>query len=107
MQPLNVSCFIQPSQKQVRTVALIIFTSHWRKTTQQDCILQPNFTIWHQRLTKENIISGFSSTGNFPVDYSKYKVCRLDKVKLQIYNEWKAKGAPVDEHEEPMLMTPL
>ena len=60
-------------------------------------------TIWHQGLPKENIISGFSSTGNFPVDSSKYKVSHLDKVKLQTYSEWKAKGAPVDEHEDPIV----
>ena len=65
--------------------------------------MQPNFTIQHEGLTKENIISGFSSTGNFPVDSSKYKLSRLDKVKLQTYNKWKAKGVLVDEHEEPIL----
>ena len=60
-------------------------------------------TIWHQGLTKENIISGFSSTGNFPVDSSKYKVSRLEKVKLQAYSEWKTKVTPVDKHEDPIL----
>ena len=63
----------------------------------------PILTIWHQGLTKENIISGFSSTGNFPVDSSKYKVSRLEKVKLQAYSEWKTKVAPVDKHEDPIL----
>ena len=56
-------------------------------------------------LKVENVISGFKNTGTFPIDGNKYKISRLDKVKLESYNLWKANGAPVDENGSPVLTT--
>lgn len=39
-------------------------------------------SIWHQGLSPENVISGFKSTGIFPLDRSKYPTDRLDPQKL-------------------------
>ena len=35
----------------------------------------------------------------------KYKISRLDKVKMKNYNLWKANSAPVDEDRSPVLTT--
>ena len=35
----------------------------------------------------------------------KYKISRLDKVKMKNYNLWKANGAPVDEDGSLVLTT--
>ena len=54
-------------------------------------------------MTENNIKAGFSTTGIFPVDELKYKVSRLDKVKLDIYNDRIARGSPLDEDGSPNL----
>ena len=56
-------------------------------------------------LKVENVISGFKNTGTFPIDGNKYKISRLDNVKLISYNLGKANGAPVDENGSPALTT--
>ena len=56
-------------------------------------------------LKVENVISGFKNTGTFPIDRNKYKISRLDNVKLISYNLGKANGAPVDENGSPALTT--
>ena len=60
--------------------------------------------IWSKGLTKENVQSGFKSTGIFPVDETKYKVSRLDTIKLSSYNKWRAEGSPVNEENSPILV---
>ena len=61
-------------------------------------------SIWRKGLTTENVISGFNTTGIFPVDENKYKVSRLDKVKLSTYLRWREDGSQVDEEGNPILV---
>jgi len=52
-------------------------------------------SLWRNGLDAQNIISGFRSTGVFPVDKTKYKLSRLDKFKLQSYTAWKLESCVV------------
>lgn len=56
-------------------------------------------------LSKENIVSRFQKIGILPVNESKYKVDRLEKVKLESYKKWKASGSPKDSDSYPIVVT--
>ena len=103
LQPLDVSCFSPLKAKYEQFFANFVHRTGGRQQLSKAAFCNLISSIWFEGLTKENIISGFTSTGNVPVDSSKYKLSRLDKVKLQTYNDWKAKGAPVDSEGGPIL----
>ena len=52
--------------------------------------------VWHAGLKSENIISGFTSTGIFPVDRTKYPESRYDVRLLARYERWVSAGKPVE-----------
>lgn len=52
--------------------------------------------VWLTGLSKQNIVSGFSKTGVYPVDKNKYPPERFDPAKLRRYNETHADLAHVD-----------
>ena len=81
MQPFDVSCFSSLKSKYEQLLTEFVHHTGGRQQLSKAAFCNVISTIWHQGLTKENM-SGFSNTGNFPVDSSKYKVSRLDKVKL-------------------------
>ena len=56
--------------------------------------------IWHKGLTKENMRSGFKSTGIYPLDRTKYPTSRFDARLLKRFNQWVALGKPDDCMEE-------
>ena len=73
-----------------------------------DALSKPAFcnliaSILKKGLTESNMKAGFSTTGIFPVDGTKYKVTQLDKVKMDSYNDWITRGSPVDEDGSPKL----
>ena len=49
------------------------------------------------------MISGFKSTGVFPVHKTKYKLSHLDKIELELYTAWKTKKSPLDLDGSPIL----
>ena len=49
------------------------------------------------------MVKGFESTGIFSVNHLKYKVDRLDKVKVKNYYDWKSAGSPVSADGTSML----
>lgn len=59
-----------------------------------------NFMRRHKLSLKK---AGFRATGIYPVDASKYKAERLDKVKLVSYNAWVAAGKPISDDGSPVL----
>ena len=126
LQLLDVSCFNPLKNRHKKS--LTEFVHH---TGSHDALGKPAFcnliaSIWKKGLTESNIKAGFSTTGIFPVDgtkykvsrqrvyfllmegikypdWTKYKVSRLDKVKLDSYNDWITRGSPVDEDGSPKL----
>lgn len=54
-------------------------------------------------MNETNIKAGFKATGIFPVDKEKYKISRLDKFKLELYNKWQSSGSQKDEEGNPIL----
>ena len=50
--------------------------------------------IWRQGLSESNIKSGFSPTGVYPVDSSKYKLSRLNPQLLKKFEAWVEAGKP-------------
>ena len=105
LQPLDVSCF-SPLKQQYEK----LLTEFVHRTGGQQKLSKPAFCnliakICREKLTKENIVSGFQKTGILPVDQSKYKVDCLDKVKLELYKKWKAIGSPKDSDGYPIVKT--
>ena len=49
--------------------------------------------IWHDRVKPENVASGFSSTGIWPVNREKYPLC-FDARILSKYYQWVESGEP-------------
>lgn len=50
------------------------------------------------------LITGFKTTGIFPVDETKYKISRLDSIKLKSYKKWRNSGSKVDSDGSPKLI---
>lgn len=84
LQPLDRSCF-RPLK--------ILFDKKlatWERENS-DKMNKADFSnilgqVWLSGLTKKNILSGFSSTGIYPVNSTAYPVSRLNPDKLQRYN---------------------
>ena len=75
-------------------------TEHVHNTLASQPLTKALFTnllagAWHKGLSKANILSGFKFT--YPVDHSKYKLVRIEKVKLYSYRLWKDAGSPRNE----------
>ena len=51
-------------------------------------------SAWHDGLKPENVISGFKSTGIYPVDSSQYPQTRFDARLLKRYHNWVQSGKP-------------
>ena len=56
--------------------------------------------VWHEGLKPSNVVSGFRTTGIFPVDREKYKKSRLDPRLLKRYENWVRLGKPEDIMED-------
>ena len=79
MQPLDVRCFSPLKSKYEQLFAEFVHCTGGGQQLSKAAFCNLISTIWHQGLTKETKISGFSSIGNFSVDSSKHSC--LDKVK--------------------------
>lgn len=49
-------------------------------------------SIWHKGLTKDDLISGFRTSGIYPVDLSKYPTSHFNPRLLKKYKYWREKG---------------
>ena len=103
LQPLNVACFSPPKRQYEKQLTDFVHRTGGRQKLSKAAFCNLITKIWHQGLTKENIIAGFEKTRIFPVDPSKYKIDWLDKVKLQSYEKWKSSGSPVDAEGCPIV----
>ena len=103
LQPLDVSCFAPLKTYYEQELQKHVHATMAMQSLKKDQFCNMVSKIWRKGLSEENIKSGFQNTGVFPVCPEKYKSYRLDKVKLQSYNTWKAMGSPVDSDGEPLL----
>jgi len=103
LQPLDVSCFAPLKYYYEKAlVQHIQQTGGWqplRKAQFVDMLC----SAWRHGLNAQNIISGFRSTGVFPVDKTKHKLSRSNKFKLQSYTALKSKGSPRDADGNPIV----
>ena len=54
-------------------------------------------------LSTDNVQAGFRATGIYPLDRTKYKVSRLDKIKLLSYERWVESGKERDAENHPII----
>ena len=101
MQPLDV-CVFSPLKRCYEAE----LTEHVASTGARDPLSKSMFVdmickIWPKGMTEANIKSGFEATGIYPVNSWKYKIARLDSVKLKSYNWWKSNGSQLNAEGEP------
>jgi len=83
LQPLDRNCF-GPLKLKWNEALIDWQRTYKRKLTKAEfCNLL--CSIWEKGLTKNNVVSGFISTGIFPCNREKYPKARLDTEKLKRY----------------------
>ena len=87
LQPLDISCFSPLKEQYEKLLAEFVHRTGGWQTLLKSAFYNLIAKFWREGLTKENSVSGFQKTGILPVDQSKYKVDRLDKVKLELYKK--------------------
>ena len=88
MQPLDVAMF-GPLKRKWNEV----LNEHMGLTGPRNTIRPSDFVnmvcgMWHDAMPSKNAISGFESTGIYPVNRLKYPIERLDERLLIKYDEW-------------------
>ena len=101
LQVLDVSCFYPLKAHYEHELTARVHETGAREPLRKETLLQRSGQS--MGLTEENIKSGFLSTGTYPVDLSKYKEDRLEKVKLLTYKRWKNSGCPTESEGKPDL----
>ena len=96
LQPLDVACFAP--LKRLWMKKLNLWINQWgpRLPVRKHNLVNLLGEIWEQGLSPKNIMAGFSATGVYPVDKTKYPADRLDNRLLRRYNTWVAAGKPDD-----------
>ena len=61
--------------------------------------------FWHKGLSPENVIAGFSCTGIYPIDSTKYPRHRLDARLVKRYDAWVKAGKPDDINADDLATT--
>lgn len=87
LQPLDVCCFGPIKRKWSDTLEK--FQNENQRLPSNSEFVDLLCSIWHDGLKKENIISGFYSTGIYPPNKFKYPRDRLDPEKLKRYESEK------------------
>ena len=105
LQPLDVACFSPLKRYYDSELFKYTQSTGGRQNLRKDLFVKLLCSVWNKGLSKENVIAGFKATGIHPVDSTKYKVTRLDKLKLKTYNDWVANGKPTNSNNEPALPT--
>lgn len=103
LQPLDVSCFNPLKSYYERELTEQVHKTGAREPLRKAAFGNLISKIWRKGLNENNIKAGFRATGIYPVDASKYKAERLDKVKLVSYNAWVAAGKPISDDGSPVL----
>jgi hypothetical protein len=100
LQPLDVGVF-SPLKAHWNTMLVNYNTGHeGSRQVAKNTFMEMLADVWPVGLSLTNIKGGFSSTGIFPFDKSKYSSNRFDNTKLKLYNQWLVLGKPVTEAGE-------
>ena len=92
MQPLDVACFGPLKRAWDTLLHSRVTTLGAKSQLSKSQFVNELCSIWNTSMKNENIVSGFTTTGIYPVDRSKYPTSRLDPRLLAKYNAWRAKG---------------
>ena len=76
LQPLDVTCF-GPLKRKWESL-LNEWVVEWGSKLTKANFVNLLSKVWHEGLKPSNVVSGFRTTGIFPVDREKYKKSRLD-----------------------------
>ena len=80
LQPLDVACFSPLKRYYDSELFKYTQSTGGRQNLRKDLFVKLLCSVWNKGLSKENVIAGFKATGIHPVDSTKYKVTRLDKL---------------------------
>lgn len=103
LQPLDVACFVPLKSYYEKELTARVNATGAREPLRKSDFDNLLAKIWRRGLTEKNIKSRFRATGIYPTDSTKYKIERMDKVKLKTFKRWVAAGKPVAEHRDPCL----
>lgn len=103
LQPLDVACFSPLKSYYEKQLTERVFVTGAREPLRKGEFCNVLGKIWRRGLSVSNIMAGFAATGVFPVNRDKYKIARLDKVKLASYNRWVEQGRPKDDEGLPIV----
>ena len=98
LQPLDVTCF-GPLKRKWESL-LNEWVVEWGSKLTKANFVNLLSKVWHEGLKPSNVVSGFRTTGIFPVDREKYKKSRLDPRLLKRYENWVRLGKPEDIMED-------
>ena len=84
LQPLDVTCF-GPLKRKWESL-LNEWVVEWGSKLTKANFVNLLSKVWHEGLKPSNVVSGFRTTGIFPVDREKYKKSRLDPRLLKQYD---------------------
>ena len=107
LQPLDVTCFGPLKREWEKLLCARMNVLGPKETIKKDSFVDLLSTIWFQGLSKENIVSGFRTTGVFPCDKAKYPVSRFDKKLFKHYQAWESLGRPDDFDFEKLPAEPI
>ena len=94
LQPLDVTCF-RPLKRAWETML-----NKWvnefgaKEPIRKGIFVNKLGEVWHQGLSEANVKAGFSCTGIYPVDKTKYPAHRFDPRLVRRYENWVAAGKP-------------
>ena len=91
LQPLDVTCFGLLKQKWSKLLAACSNISGSRSSLTKSSFVDELAHTWNACLSESNVKSGFSSTGIFPVDRSKYPTKRFNPRLLRRSQRWEGK----------------
>ena len=98
LQPLDVTCF-GPLKRKWESL-LNEWVVEWGSKLTKANFVNLLSKVWHEGLKPSNVVSGFRTTGIFPVGREKYKKSRLDPRLLKRYENWVRLGKPEDIMED-------
>ena len=100
LQPLDVCCFGPLKREWEHFLCNRVNVLGPKETISKGTFVDLLSSVWHKGLSPENAIAGFTATGIYPVDRTKYPKERFDARLVKRYDQWVALGKPDDIMED-------